>query len=162
MVSDGVVLVRLNPKLNGEKRMSIVRFSTTTVAAFVLYGVLYNVGITVLFPGVFESMAGATVDPGDNMLPTMSYHLVQTVAVVWLFDKAVGSSDLKAGALFGFMMGVYLMATDSIWFTNLKDFPQDGHIVLSVMHLVVGAIIGMVLAKAYGFGRGGEAKEADV
>lgn len=134
--------------------MSIMRFVGTTVAAFVAYGILYNVGITVLFPAYFEAMAEATVDPGENMLATLSYHLVQTIVVVWLFDKAVGSTDMKAGALFGFMIGLYLMATDSIWFTNLKDFPQDGRFILSVAHLVIGATVGLLLAKLHGVGRG--------
>lgn len=137
--------------------MSIARFAGTTIAAFVAYMALYGGSVQLLFAEQFASMAAATVEPGENALAVMSYHLVQTIVVVWLFNKAVGSKDIKAGAVFGLMIGLYLMATDSIWFTNVKDFPQDARVVLSGLHLVVGAIVGVLLAKLYGLGRRDEA-----
>lgn len=140
--------------------MSIARFAGTTLAAFVAYMALYGGSVQLLFAEQFASMAAATVEPGENALAVMSYHLVQTIVVVWLFDKAVGSDDMKAGAIFGLMIGLYIMASDSIWFTNLKDFPQDARVVLSGMHLVIGAIVGVLLAKLHSVGRGGEAADA--
>ncbi len=136
--------------------MSIARFVGTTFAAFLVYGILYMAGAA-LAPEAMASMATAMVSPEETFVATMAYHLVQTVAVVWLFDKAVGSGDVKAGAMFGFMVGLYLMASNSIWFTNLKEFPQDARMIMSVMDLAVGTIIGLLLAKLHDIGRGGDA-----
>ena len=132
--------------------MSLVRFAGTTVAAFVAYGILYTIG-GMLIAGDMAAMAGHMVPPEQTFVATMAYHLVQTVVFVWLFDKAVGSTDMKDGAVFGAMIGLYLMASDSVWYTNLKDFPQDARMALSVMNIVFGAVVGIVLAKLHGMGR---------
>jgi hypothetical protein len=139
--------------------MSIGKFVLNVVVAFVAYGVLYTVG-TMVFAEQYASMMQATKPEQAIMLPTLAYHLVQTIVVVWLFDKAVGSGDMKAGALFGAMIGLYLLASDSVWFVSLLDFPQDARIVQGILHLVIGAMIGILLAFMTGKGWGSKPLEA--
>jgi len=142
--------------------MNIGKFVLNIVLAFIVYGVLYTVGGMVFAEAMMPGMA-AMNPPEDIMVPTMAYHLVQTIVVVWLFDKAVGSGDIKAGAMFGFMIGLYLMATDSVWFVSLKDFPQDARVVLGVMNVVIGVIVGAFLAFMHskGMGSSGGAEAAE-
>lgn len=133
--------------------MSIGKFILNVVVAYLVYGALYTTG-TVVFADQFDAMMVA-LKPADTILmPEMAYHLVQTIVVVWLFDKAVGSGDMKAGALFGAMIGLYLLASDAIWYVSLLDFPQDARMVQGFLHLVVGAIVGVVLAFMQGKGWG--------
>jgi hypothetical protein len=140
--------------------MNIGKFVLNIVLAFIVYGVLYTVG-GMMFMGAMEPGMAAMNPPEEIMMPTMAYHLVQTIVVVWLFDKAVGSGDLKAGAMFGFMVGLYLMATDSVWFTSVKDFPQDARVVMSGMNIVIGAIVGVFLAFMQGKGMGSSGGAAE-
>ena len=139
--------------------MNVGKFILNIVVAFIAYGVLYTAGgmmfMAQLAPGMEHMKPEEAI-----MVPTLAYHLVQTVVVVWLFNKAVGSGDMKAGAMFGVMIGLYLLASDAVWFTSLKDFPGDGRMVLGVMHLVVGAIIGVLLAFMEGKGWGSSGKAA--
>ncbi len=134
--------------------MSIGKFVLNVVVAFVAYGVLYTLG-TMAFAAQFSAMTAVTNPEGMGIL---TYHLVQTVVVVWLFNKAVGSGDLKAGVMFGGMIGLYLLASDSIWFESLKDFPGDARMALGIMHLVIGAIVGALLAFMQGKGWGSAAE----
>lgn len=133
--------------------MSIGKFVLNVVVAFVAYGVLYTVG-TMIFADQYGAMMQATKPEETIALTTLAYHLVQTIVVVWLFDKAVGSGDMKAGALFGGMIGLYLLASDAIWYVSLIDFPQDARIVQGALHLVVGALVGVLLAFMTGKGWG--------
>jgi len=142
--------------------MNIGKFILNVVVAFIVFGVLYTGGMA-LVPDKFEA-ANALMRPDEEiMMATMAYHLVQTIVIVWLFDKAVGSGDLKAGAMFGAMVGLYLMASNATWFIALKDFPQDSRMVLSGMNIVFGAIVGVLLAfmhgKGWGSSGGDEASE---
>jgi len=134
--------------------MSIGKFVLNVVVAFIAYGVLYTAG-TMAFAGQFAAMQEVT---NPESMGVLAYHLVQTIVVVWLFNKAVGSGDMKAGAMFGAMIGLYLLASDAIWFESLKDFPGDARVVLGVMHLVVGAIVGVLLAFMQGKGWGSAAE----
>jgi len=135
--------------------MNVGKFVLNVVAAFVLYGALYALVMPMVFPGAMESLMAATKPEEEVMIPELAYHLVQTIVVVWLFGKAVGSGDMKAGAMFGLMIGFYLMATDSIWFTVLKDFPAaDARFGLSIMNLVNSTIVGAFLAFMHGKGWG--------
>ena len=136
--------------------MSIGKFVLNVVVVFVAYGVLYTVG-TMAFAEQFAAQANV-VNP--ESMGILAYHMVQTVVVVWLFNKAVGSGDMKAGAMFGAMIGLYLMASDSIWYEGLIDFPQDARVILSAMHIAVGAIVGVLLAFMQGKGWGSAATEA--
>lgn len=137
--------------------MSIGKFILNVVVAYLAYGVLYTAG-TMAFADQFGAMAPALKPEEAKFLPEMAYHLVQTIVVVWLFDKAVGSGDMKAGAMFGAMVGLYLLASDAIWYVSLADFPQDARMVQGAMHLIVGAIIGVLLAFMQGKGWGSRAE----
>jgi len=59
------------------------------------------------------------------------------------------------------MIGFYLMATDSIWFTALRDFPaSDARMGLSTMNLMNSTIVGAFLAFMHGKGWGSSSAEA--
>jgi len=131
--------------------MNVGKFILNIVVAFVVYGALY-MGGGALFEAQFA--AGQDMMRADTETTALAYHFVQTVVVVWLFGKAVGSGDLKAGALYGLMMGLYLMATQATWIIAIKEFPQDGRFVSGVMDLAVGVIVGVLLAFMWGKGLG--------
>jgi len=137
--------------------MNIGKFILNVIVAFVAYGALYTGG-TMMFADQFAAAMEAS---NPESIGVLVYHLVQTVVVVWLFNKAVGSGDMKAGAVFGTMIGLYLLASDAVWFSTVKDFPGDARMVLGVMHLVVGAIVGMLLAFMQGKGWGSSAIAAE-
>ncbi|NVJ96980.1 MAG: hypothetical protein HWE25_02445 [Alphaproteobacteria bacterium] len=136
--------------------MNVGKFILNVVIAFIVYGALYMGGVS-----VFEAQfaAGQEMMNPEAETPALAYHFVQTVVVVWLFGKAVGSADLKAGAIYGFMMGLYLMATQATWIISIKGFPQDGRFVSGVMDLAVGVIVGVLLAFLWGKGLGFGAPE---
>jgi len=141
--------------------MNIGKFVLNVIVAFVVFGLLYQGG-TMIFADRFAASAPFTKPEETIMVQALGYHFVQTVVFVWLFDKAVGSADMKAGAMFGAMVGLYLLASDSNWFVMLKDFPGDARMPLAVLHLVNGAIVGVVLAfmhsKGWGTSGGSDAE----
>ena len=140
--------------------MNIGKFVLNVIVAFVAFGVLYQGG-NMFFADSFVS-ANAFLNPEDQiMVSVLGYHFVQTVVFVWLFDKAVGSGDLKLGAIFGFMVGLYLLATDANWFLMLKDFPDEARMPLGIMHLVNGVLVGVLLAFMQGKGWGSSAVAAE-
>lgn len=134
--------------------MNVGKFILNIVVAFIVYGVLYSVEPMFLMPEAWTEAAAAMKPMEETAMATMAYHLVQTIVVVWLFTKAVGTGDMTAGIIFGLMIGLYLVATDSIWYTSLPDFPQTTRMPLMAMHLVNGAAVGAVLAFMAGRGWG--------
>ncbi|TNE62239.1 MAG: hypothetical protein EP335_13150 [Alphaproteobacteria bacterium] len=129
--------------------MNVGRFTLCVIAAYIVYAALY-IGIMM---GVFGELFMANADmmrPPEDSLMAWGYlaHLVQTIAVVWLFDKAVGSNDMKAGAIFGFWVGLYLAATDSTFYTGVK-MSTDPWLVAMITHLFVGVVVGIVLSFLY-------------
>jgi len=133
--------------------MNIGKFVLNVVVAFIAFGALYQGG-NMIFADRFASM-NARLNPEDKILVAMlGYHFVQTVVFVWLYSKAVGSGDMKSGAMFGVMVGLYLLATDSNWFVMLKDFPGEGRMPLGILHIVNGALVGALLAFMQGKGWG--------
>jgi hypothetical protein len=137
--------------------MNVGKFILNIVVAFILYGVLYTVEPMFLMPEAFKAAEAAMKPMEEIAMATMAYHLVQTVVVVWLFTKAVGTGDVMAGVIFGLMIGLYLVATDSVWYTMLADFPQATRMPVMIMHLVNGAIVGAALAFMAGKGWGARA-----
>ncbi|WP_417449265.1 hypothetical protein [Kordiimonas sp.] len=137
--------------------MNIGKFILNIVVAFVVYGLLYTVGPMFIMPEAFTAAEAAMKPMEETAVAVMTYHFVQTVVVVWLFGKAVGSGDIMAGVVFGFVIGLYAVATDSVWYTSLADFPQATRMPLMIMHLVINAVVGAVLAFMAGKGWGGNA-----
>jgi len=129
--------------------MSIGRFILSVVVAYIVYAVLYMATMMGAFSDLFMANVSLMRAPDDSLMP-FAYlaHLVQTIAVVWLFDKAVGSNDVKAGAIFGLWVGVYLAATDSTYYAGMKMATEPWAMAM-VIHLAVGAIVGAVLALLY-------------
>ncbi len=129
--------------------MSIGRFILSVVVAFILYAALYIGLMGFLFADIYTANAHFMRSPEEGLAGLeMLGHLVQTIIVVALFNMAVASNDVKAGARFGLLIGGYLAATDLSMYTgltlNLSPLPYS-----VVIHLFVGAVIGMVLAKLY-------------
>ena len=141
--------------------MNIGKFVLNVIVAFVAYGVLYGVVGPMIFADGYAAIMSAAKPPEEVFMSEMAYHMVQTIVFVWLFNKAVGSGDLKAGAMFGLMIGLYLMASDSIWFSTLKDYPSGGRMALSILNLVNSAIVGALLAFMQGKGWGSAAEASD-
>lgn len=137
--------------------MSIGRFVGTVVAAYLAYSILYVGTMLVLFADLFSANAAMMRPETDPLMPyTYLAHLVQTIAVVLLFNKAVNSDDVKAGAVFGLLMGLYLAATDATFYFGMQ-MSTAPLMVSVVLHLVIGAIVGVLLAKLHGVGRGSDA-----
>lgn len=141
--------------------MNIGKFVLNVVIAYFAYFVLYTIGAMYLFKDAYATMATMMYPQEQNMVQTMGYHLVQTIVVVWMFGKAVGSGDMKAGAMFGVMFGLYLMASDAIWFVNLLAFPSDARLPQTILHIVIGALIGMLLAFMESKGWGASSSPAE-
>lgn len=137
--------------------MSIGKYILSVLIAYIAYAALYIVSMTVVFADLFMTNADL-MRPQDDPTAMYAYigHLLQTCVVVALFNMAVGSSDMKKGAMFGVLMGGYLAATDITFYFGMKM--STAPLAMSiVIHLVVGAIIGVLLAKLYGMGSSEEA-----
>ena len=139
--------------------MSIGRFILSVVVAFVIYSVFYMGLMAFVFADVYMANASLFRPEAEGMaMYGMLGHLVQTIIIVALFNMAVASDCLKTGARFGLLMGGYLAATDLTTYMGLKmslaPLPYS-----IVIHLFVGAVVGMVLAKLYR--PSGEASPAD-
>ncbi len=143
--------------------MNMGKFVLNVVAVFILYGLLYGAVGEMVFGGAFDAMMAMDffMPEEETSVSMLSYHLVQTVIFVWLFNKAVGSGDLKAGAMFGLMMGFYIMASDSVWMAGIKDFPSEARIALNILNIVIGVIVGSFLAFMQGKGWGSAAATED-
>lgn len=129
--------------------MSAGRFILSVVVAFIIYAALYT-GLMMFLLGDIYAVNADMMRPQSDSLGMlgMAGHLVQTIIVVALFNMAVGSNDVKAGARYGLLIGGYLAATDVSTYAGLKlavsPLPYS-----VVIHLLVGAVVGMVLAKLY-------------
>lgn len=133
--------------------MNIGKYAINLIAAFIAYFILYMAWGMFIVPDAFNSMQTAMIaedDPGQMWI--LLYHFIQTIVVVWLFHKAVSSDDLKAGAMFGFMMGLYLAVTDGVWFTGLLEFPKEAMMPLMLANVVNGTVVGALLAFLHGKG----------
>jgi hypothetical protein len=129
--------------------MSIGRFILSVVVAFIIYAAFYIGLMGFVFADVYTANAAIIRSPEEGLVPyDMLGHLLQTVIVVALFNMAVGSNNVKAGARFGLLIGGYLAATDLSMYTgltmNISPLPYS-----IVIHIFVGTVIGMVLAKLY-------------
>lgn len=132
--------------------MSVRKFILNVVVAYIAYAVLYVVLTMFVFGDLFMANAELMRAPDDPMaMYAYGGHLLQTVMVVALFNMAVGSNDVAKGAKFGLLVGGYLAATDMTFYFGMKM--STAPLAVSVIiHLVVGAIIGVLLAKLYGIG----------
>lgn len=140
--------------------MNIGKFVLNVVVAYILYAALYIVTMMVIFGDVYAANAGLMRAEDDPMMPYAYVgHLLQTIIVVILFNKAVGSGDIKAGATFGALIGGYLAATDIATYASMTfSMAPLGHSI--VLHILIGAIVGSVLAFMWGKGWGSGANEA--
>ena len=139
--------------------MNVGRFFLSVIVAFILYAGLYS-GLMIFVLGDIYAANAALMRPeADGMaLYGILAHFAQTIIVVLLFNMAVNSTDIKAGARFGLLMGGYLAATDMTIYAGLKmDVAPLPYSI--VIHLFIGAVIGVVLAKLHKDGEQVDAKE---
>lgn len=134
--------------------MSIGRLVGTVLAAYAAYSILYISTMMFIFSDLFMTNADLMRPPEDPlMMYAYAAHLVQTIVVVLLFDKAVGSDDTKAGLVFGGLMGLYLAATDATFYFGMK-MSTEPLMMSIVLHVFIGMVVGVLLAKLHGMGRG--------
>lgn len=134
--------------------MAIGRYLLHVLAAFLVYSVLYSLVTMVIFGDLYRANAEMMRGPSDPLaLYAMAGYVLQTAFVVALFNMAVASSDIVKGAKFGLLMGGYLAATDMATYFGLKLSVAPLPVSI-ILHLAVGAIVGMVLAKLNGLGTG--------
>lgn len=132
--------------------MSIGKFILSVVVAYIAYAILYVVLTMFVFGDLFMTNAELMRAPDDPMaMYAYAGHLLQTVMVVALFNMAVSSSDVAKGAKFGLLIGGYLAATDMTFYFGMKMSTAPLAVSIAI-HLVVGALIGVLLAKLYGMG----------
>lgn len=132
--------------------MSIGKYIMHVLVAFFAYFALYTLFTVVIFGDVYAANADLMRSEDDPLaLYIMIGHLLQTCMVVVLFNMAVGSNDMKRGAIFGAVLGAYLAGTDMTYYFGLK-MATDPVVIGTIVHLVVGAIIGVLLAFLNGFG----------
>ncbi|WP_417449264.1 hypothetical protein [Kordiimonas sp.] len=129
--------------------MSIGRFILSVGVVFIVYIVLYLITMGVIFADIYTANVDMIRSPADGLAPyQMLGHLLQTTVVVLLFNIFVASSDIRAGARFGLLIGAYLAATHLSVYTGLDvDISPLPYSI--VIHLFVGAVVGLVLAKLY-------------
>ncbi|WP_262691916.1 hypothetical protein [Kordiimonas aestuarii] len=129
--------------------MSIGRFVLSVSVLFIIYLALYVMSMGVIFADIFTANADIIRSPGDRLMPfQMLGHLLQTSVVVLLFNLFVASSSIKVGARFGLLIGCFLAATHLSVYTGLDvDISPLPYAI--VIHLFIGAVVGMVLAKLY-------------
>ena len=132
--------------------MSIGKYILSVIVAYIAYAVLYVLLTMFVFGDLFMANADL-MRPQDDPMAMYAYagHLLQTCVVVALFNMAVGSADVMKGAKFGLLIGGYLAATDMTFYFDMKMSTAPLGVSIAI-HLVVGALIGMLLAKLYGMG----------
>jgi hypothetical protein len=139
--------------------MNVGRFFLSVIVAFIIYAALYT-GLMMFALGDIYAANASLMRPESDGLAMLGLlgHFAQTIVVVLLFNMAVNSTDVGRGVRFGLLMGGYLAATDVTLYAGLKmsmtPLPYS-----IVIHLFVGAIIGIVLAKLHKDGEQVDAKE---
>ena len=140
--------------------MSIGRVVICIIVAYIIYSVIYG-GLMVGLLGDTYAVNAPLMRGATDPLAMYAYgfHLVQTIAVVLMFNSFVASNDLIRGVKFGLLIGLYLAATDGTFYYSLNmdvsPFP-----ISIIIHLVAGAIVGAALTKLYKAGDGAGATEA--
>lgn len=126
--------------------MNIGRFILSVIAAYIAFAVLFTVAMTFVFPGMMVAFADLMRAPDDPMM-MWAYlgHLVQTIVLVWFFEKGFGTKDLMKGAIFGGTFGVYVAATGFVMYMSFK-WPTEYMATQMIVDVVIFALVGVVLA----------------
>ena len=124
--------------------MSIGNFLIKFVVTMVLFVALHVVA-SLVFVGSTEAFM-AVGRPMDAPEQTWGYlgHMLQTVGYVLLFGMVVKEKCWKAGAMFGFMVGLILGGTDLVYF-GATYLPSESAQVFAPVSVVVSTIVGAVL-----------------
>ena len=126
--------------------MTIGRFIVSVVAAYAVFAVFETAGYLFLYQAEADAlMERLRADGGNREIYAHVGHLIQTAVIVWLFDKAVGSNDMKRGLVFGGMIGLYLIGAEAVnasWMGVSDSMLAK----MSLTHLITAVVIGMVLA----------------
>ena len=126
------------------------RFALSVVAAYVAFAVLFTVAMMVVYPDTMALFADLMRGEDDPMMMwAYAGHLVQTVVLVWLFDRGFATNDLKKGAMFGGAFGLYVAATTFTMYMSFK-WPVGGHMhVQMITDVAIFVIVGVILALLY-------------
>lgn len=137
-----------------------VRFALSIVAVFMAYFMVYEGIFAVL--GLKAQMEPLMRSPEDPIIgAVMGGHLVQSILIVLLYHAFVKTNDLKTGAMYGLIMGIYFAATQ-ITQLAFKDFPEALVWDYLPIHLIAGIICaGLVPALIYKPASVGGSDDAD-
>ncbi|WND01519.1 hypothetical protein QGN29_08090 [Temperatibacter marinus] len=125
------------------------KYALDVIIAYIVFFALWS-GYGMVFMDKFEPMMAVMHPMGHmNQNVVIVLHLIQTLAMLWIWHNGVGSNDVKKGVMFGVVYGILIGATDMIWFYGLIELPQDPKTVQFVGHVVISAVVGAVLAKLY-------------
>ncbi len=139
--------------------MKIGQFALNLVVAFISFGVLHALGNIFIYGGALESMSEymrSADDPQQQWIRVG--HLLQTAAMVYLWLGGFATNNLRGGAVFGMVYGTIIAATNMVWWSSIK-LPVDGMVVSIISGVIIGGLVGMILAKLYDDGREKTLKE---
>lgn len=124
--------------------MSIGNFAIKFVVTMVLF-VALHAGASMIFTSSTDAFMAAA-RPMDAPEQTWGYigHTLQTLGYVLLFGLAVKEKSWKAGAMFGFMVGLILGGTDLVYF-GATYLPMESAQIFAPVSLVISTIVGTVL-----------------
>ncbi len=130
--------------------MSIGRILILGIAAYITYAILYTVAAMVLYPSEIAAFVEqlSVLGQGNPVLTPIG-HLLQTIAIVVLFYMFVANDDLKTGARFGSLAGLYLAGTNMVIAVGTV-MPTGLLAKMMITDIVIGTLVGIVLAKIYG------------
>ncbi|GHF17120.1 hypothetical protein GCM10017044_09360 [Kordiimonas sediminis] len=130
--------------------MSIGRFIGAVVLSYVLFAILYMIGGMFVYADAMATNA-ALMRSMDDPFIAFSHigHLFQTMVLVWIFFSGFDTADVKKGAFFGLMVGVFMAGSNMVWMAglNLNTAPL---VPMIINDLVAFSAVGAVLAKVFG------------
>lgn len=127
-----------------------MRLIIAIIAAYVTYGVLYIGSMLLLFPEmqtVVETMGRSPEDP--LTMWTHIGHVIETAVVVAIYFLYVKSNEVRDGAVYGALFGLYFAATQLSTMGSFVVWPVNMTFQFIPVHVAVGIVVGMVLAALY-------------
>lgn len=134
----------------GEVLMNIVRYLLAIVAAFATYAVVYSAINAAFYPNMLEEMGQFVRSPEDSMMALMHIgHTIETIAMVTIYFLFVRSNDLKAGMVYGGLVGLYFAGTQLMTLGTYSNINASMVFEFVPIHIIVGGVVGAVLSKVY-------------
>lgn len=140
--------------------MNVGKFILNIVVAYILFAVLYTVAEMYIIADQMEAMK-ALMKPEEETMVVYLYYLVETIVFVWLFNKVVGSDNMKDAAVYGAMIGFYVSAAGAVMFATVNGMPEGMILPTFIMNVINSALVAMGLAFMWGKGWGSGASAAE-